>query len=461
MREIRQRRDAREMLSAICWWSIRGVTKCDSLWPSKLHFHFYRKQSSHIASYFMFSTPTGDPAFTRAYIPLLAPPFDDSDGLQSNACLDSYLTLTKPRTPQVGLGLLFGDSDFLPHLDRSMSPSIDPLLDSPQLIATKDTSPAEPFHLDRFSVQVSSSCASDETDTAVGAALDASSSAFSIRDWIIQPSSSPIPSGALSRPPTPSPHSCHLDPTHKTSCEPTDPVKLLGPAFKLPEIPANIDTAVLEASLERSPLASARISRGSVFLQVVEHLYRRPSLGYLSPGRNSSPGGSPPCASEVASAQCLDVTYYKSRKCAREPLSTPMNASGGFTGANHLAFSPALVSPRHKLSSNNDVMEPSVSPDTPMFNMHQGVSEYDLQRRVNRYRRRYPGKSLDRHWLSNYAGKLNKDGKAIEDYRCYISGCAQLNKRRDHIIVHICSHVNERPFECRHWYSYLASSLVQ
>ncbi|KAF8272521.1 hypothetical protein EI94DRAFT_1566151, partial [Lactarius quietus] len=39
------------------------------------------------------------------------------------------------------------------------------------------------------------------------------------------------------------------------------------------------------------------------------------------------------------------------------------------------------------------------------------------------------------------------------EYRCYISGCAQLNKRRDHIIVHICSHVNERPFACRHWYS--------
>ncbi|KAI0251314.1 hypothetical protein BJV78DRAFT_1081639, partial [Lactifluus subvellereus] len=35
-------------------------------------------------------------------------------------------------------------------------------------------------------------------------------------------------------------------------------------------------------------------------------------------------------------------------------------------------------------------------------------------------------------------------------YRCYISGCAQVNKRRDHIIVHICSHVNERPFACRH-----------
>jgi hypothetical protein len=417
-----------------------------------------RKQSSHIASYFMFSTPPGNPAFTRAYFPLLAPPFDDSDGLQSNARFGSYSTSTKPRTPQVGLGLLFGDSDFLPHLDRSMSPAIDPLLDSPQLLATKDTSPPEPFRLDRFSVQESSFCASDETDPAAGAVLDTSSSAFSIRDWIIQPSSSPVPSDALSRPPTPSPHLCHVGSTHNTSRELTDPhadVKLLGPAFKLPGFPANIDPAVLAVSQERSPLASARGSRGSVFLQVVEHLYRRPPPGCLSPGRTSSPGGPPPYAPEVASAQSLGVTYYKSRKCAREPLSTPMNAPGRFTGVNHLAFSSALVSPQDKLSSNNDVLGPSVSPDTPLYNMHQGVSEYDLQRRVNRYRRRYPGKSLDRHWLSHYAGKLNKDGKAIEEYRCYISGCAQLNKRRDHIIVHICSHVNERPFACCHWYSWL------
>ncbi len=412
----------------------------------------------------MISTPPGDPAFTRAHIPLLSPPFDDSDDLQSNARFDSYWTSTKPRTPQVGLGFLFGGSDFLPHLDGPMTHAVDPLLDSPQLTAA-NASPAEPFRLDRFSVPESSSCATDEARTAAGAALDASSSTFSIRDWIIQPSSSPALSYAPSRSPTPSPHPCHVGPTYKASLEPTDPhtdVNLLSVVSTLPGTPASINPAVLGVSLARSPFANADGSRGSmekVFLQVVERLYfsRVPPMGCLSPGRTSIPGKlrgrTSPCAPEVATAQPLDVTYSESdfRTCTREPFSIPMGTSGGFTGADLLAVGSALMSPRDPLSSNNNVIGALVSPDTPMFNMHQGIGEYDLQRRANRYRRRYPGRSLDRHWLSRYAGKLNKDGKAIEEYRCYISGCAQLNKRRDHIIVHICSHVNERPFACRQW----------
>ncbi|KAH9006909.1 hypothetical protein EDB86DRAFT_2868940 [Lactarius hatsudake] len=407
----------------------------------------------------MTSTLPGDPAYTRAHIPLLSPPFDDSDGLQSNARFDSYSTSTKRRTPQIGLGLVFGGSDFLSHLDGH--PAVDPLLDSPQLTA----SPAEPFCLDRFSGPENSSFTTDEaadTAAAAGAALDTSSSAFSIRDWIIQPSSSP---DALSRSPTPPPHTRHVGPTHEAPSEPTEPhadVNLIGVASTLPRTPASIDTAMLADSLARSlseNVDGPPESMERVFLQVVQHLYlspcfsRVPPVGCLSPGRTSIPGKPSDCAplcapeAEVANAQPLDVMYSGSnfRACAGEPFSTPVDASGGFTGANFLAASSVLTSPRE--FSNNDVI---VSPDTPMFNMHQGISEYDLQRRASRYRRRYPGKSLDRHWLSRYAGKLNKDGKAIEDYRCYISGCAQLNKRRDHIIVHICSHVNERPFACCH-----------
>jgi hypothetical protein len=393
----------------------------------------------------MISTPPDNPAFTRAHIPLLAPPFDDSDGLQSNARFDSYSTSTKPRTPQVGLGLLFGGSDFLPHLDGPMITAVDPLLDSPQLAY-----PAEPFP---FSVPESSSCATDEAgSTAAGAALDASSSAFSIRDWIIQPLSSPVPDDAPSRPPTPSPHPRHVGLTHIPHAD----VNLLNVVSTLPATPASINPAVLAVSLGRPPSANADGSRmEKVFLQVVERLYLRNATGCLSPGRTSgrSRDRTSPYAPEVANAQPLDVTYFESdfRMYTGEPFSTPMDASGGFIGANLLAVSSAVMSPRNELSSNNDTIKAFVSPDTPMFNMHQGVSEHDLQRRANRYRRRYPGRSLDRHWLSRYAGKLNKDGKATEEYRCYISGCAQVNKRRDHIIVHICSHVNERPFACRHW----------
>ena len=377
----------------------------------------------------MISTPSGNPAF--AHIPLLAPPFDGNDGLQSNARFDFS---TKPSTPQVGLGFLFGASDFLPHLDRPAA--LDPLLDSPRLTFPPDASPIEPF---RFSVSETGSCATNEAGTAT---LDASSSAFSIRDWIIQPSSSPVPSDAPSRPPTPS---------HKVSLESTDSHADVNVVSTLPGTPGSINPAVLADD--------QRGSMEKVFYQVVERLYRSrvPPTGCLSPGQTSIPGGSKdrtsPYAPEVVNAQPLDVRYFESdiRIYTGESFSTSMDASGGFTGANCLAVSSALMSPRNPISPPNDAIDPFVSPDTPIFSMHKGVNECDLQRRANRYRRRFPGKSLDRHWLSRYAGKLSKDGRAIEEYRCYISGCAQLNKRRDHIIVHICSHVNERPFACRHW----------
>ncbi|EKM59146.1 uncharacterized protein PHACADRAFT_52995, partial [Phanerochaete carnosa HHB-10118-sp] len=31
---------------------------------------------------------------------------------------------------------------------------------------------------------------------------------------------------------------------------------------------------------------------------------------------------------------------------------------------------------------------------------------------------------------------------------CYVKGCTQTNKRRDHILVHVGSHVEHRPFQC-------------
>ncbi|TFY72114.1 hypothetical protein EVG20_g911 [Dentipellis fragilis] len=92
----------------------------------------------------------------------------------------------------------------------------------------------------------------------------------------------------------------------------------------------------------------------------------------------------------------------------------------------------------------------TASPDTPVFNAHLGVSELDLVRRANRYRKRHPGQEIDRRWFLVYAGKLSSGGQPIEDYRCYIEGCSKTNKRRDHILVHVGSHVSERPFACAH-----------
>ncbi|KAJ6627566.1 hypothetical protein B0H10DRAFT_1779652 [Mycena sp. CBHHK59/15] len=38
----------------------------------------------------------------------------------------------------------------------------------------------------------------------------------------------------------------------------------------------------------------------------------------------------------------------------------------------------------------------------------------------------------------------------VKDFRCYVVGCSQVNKRRDHMIIHVGSHLNQRPFQCAH-----------
>ncbi|KII95803.1 hypothetical protein PLICRDRAFT_129799 [Plicaturopsis crispa FD-325 SS-3] len=47
-----------------------------------------------------------------------------------------------------------------------------------------------------------------------------------------------------------------------------------------------------------------------------------------------------------------------------------------------------------------------------------------------------------------YAGKLSERGQLIDDFRCYVTGCTQTNKRRDHMMVHVGAHVDQRPFAC-------------
>jgi hypothetical protein len=331
------------------------------------------------------------------------------------------------------------------------------LLSSPQSPAVNDPSPDKYLCLQR-------SPPAPEISSQVVHAVDlnTSSSAFSIRDWIVNPSSSPAPSDALCGSST-VPHRFESAPDILS--QPLDTLANIN-SFRLALISpgtssAGINPAVLAAPRTRSPFTDKddgyRGSMGTVFLQVVERICfsRSPARDCLSPSQNSNSRKDyvSASASEFAGALPKDGMLAGS-SCGPNSgcsLATPSGSSTGLASNSFLTLGTAFMSPPNTLSSNGHAKEPLVSPDTPVFNMHEGISEYDLQRRANRYRRRYPGRSLDRHWLLKYAGKLNKDGKAIEDYRCYISGCAQVNKRRDHIIVHICSHVNERPFACRYW----------
>ena len=407
------------------------------------------------------STPPGLSAALAfqdsCFTPLLAPPFDDSNGLQSNAHITSYSGKAgSPPETQVGLGILLGSDPESLSQARAASPVMSqdepflqyppPFLDSPQSPTENALSPYEALHL---------RCSPLAPD------LNASSSAFSIRDWIINPSSSPTAPDALCGSST-APHNFESEPG--ASFQPLDTLADLDSLNMVltvsPGISAGINPAVLAAPRTRSPLTDkngSHESMGTAFLQVVERICfsRIPVTTCLSPSQALIPrkdyASSP--VSELPDALPTDGTLTASN-CGMNSGSlsfSPIEASRELASNSFLTLGSMFVSPQSTLSSNGYAKCPLVSPDTPVFNMHEGISEHDLQRRANRYRRRYPGRSLDRHWLLKYAGKLNKDGKATEDYRCYITGCAQVNKRRDHIIVHICSHVNERPFACRYW----------
>ncbi|KAI6047113.1 hypothetical protein EDC04DRAFT_2556785 [Pisolithus marmoratus] len=85
---------------------------------------------------------------------------------------------------------------------------------------------------------------------------------------------------------------------------------------------------------------------------------------------------------------------------------------------------------------------------SPVLNAHHGIDLRELKRRAEKYRLNHPGEIITRSWLSHFAGKLSQRGELLDDYRCYVIGCNHQNKRRDHILVHVGAHVDQRPFAC-------------
>ncbi|KAJ7068032.1 hypothetical protein C8F01DRAFT_1364453 [Mycena amicta] len=91
----------------------------------------------------------------------------------------------------------------------------------------------------------------------------------------------------------------------------------------------------------------------------------------------------------------------------------------------------------------------SIALGTPVLNAHQGISQVELESRSARYRQRNPDvHDFDAKWISSFFGKLASDGTALANFRCYISGCKQVNERQDHMVVHLWSHLKHRPFKC-------------
>lgn len=103
---------------------------------------------------------------------------------------------------------------------------------------------------------------------------------------------------------------------------------------------------------------------------------------------------------------------------------------------------------------------PPISLGTPVFDAHRGVDLEELKGKAERYRLRNQGRDYGKRWLISFAGKLSHRGELLEEFRCYVAGCMQVNKRRDHILIHVGAHLDQRPFKCMHWYVLLSLDLV-
>ncbi|KAN0097676.1 hypothetical protein V8E55_002122 [Tylopilus felleus] len=102
----------------------------------------------------------------------------------------------------------------------------------------------------------------------------------------------------------------------------------------------------------------------------------------------------------------------------------------------------------HVLPAPYNLEYANTTHSSPVLNAHLGIELNQLISRAERFRSKYPERDIDRAWLSHFAGKLSDRGELLNDFRCYVIGCDQRNKRRDHILVHVGAHIGQRPFAC-------------
>ncbi|KAJ7904227.1 hypothetical protein B0H14DRAFT_3421022 [Mycena olivaceomarginata] len=95
--------------------------------------------------------------------------------------------------------------------------------------------------------------------------------------------------------------------------------------------------------------------------------------------------------------------------------------------------------------------ERAVAFGTPILDAYYGITQTELEAKAARYQQRNPGvEDFDKLWLASFSGKLTAAGEMTEDFRCYVVGCSQVNRKRDHMVVHVGSHLDQRMFKCEH-----------
>ncbi|KAF8351154.1 hypothetical protein F5887DRAFT_936130 [Amanita rubescens] len=132
------------------------------------------------------------------------------------------------------------------------------------------------------------------------------------------------------------------------------------------------------------------------------------------------------------------------------PNSKPRRVIKRTVTTNTEEFSERCFTQREKQDVNSNI-----DLGTPVINAHFGITLPDLQEKAERYRLRnnipLAGEIelvYDKRWLLAFVGKLSQQGELIHEFRCYVIGCSQTNKRRDHILIHLGGHLGHRPFKC-------------
>ena len=229
-----------------------------------------------------------------------------------------------------------------------------------------------------------------------------------------------------------------------------------SPISSRPEIPAGASPIGSNDSFgtsppDVSPILTARIVED--ILSILSNNMERDSSASSLTSRND--------AEFPALPEFMDYSLDMQDK---QPYSTDLQKGSGRRALKHeepfeyQVPTPTPAAHRSPLvdlrlpSTNQSVLEniPS-SPDSPILNAHLGVHIDELVQKADRYRMRHSGYEIDKKWLLSYAGKLSERGELLDDYRCYVKGCNQVNRRRDHILVHVGSHVDQRPFACTIW----------
>ncbi|KAI0750783.1 hypothetical protein C8Q80DRAFT_530980 [Daedaleopsis nitida] len=200
----------------------------------------------------------------------------------------------------------------------------------------------------------------------------------------------------------------------------------------------------------RSDQENACLNAGPSPCKVVAPQPMYPPSGHVYPGNDL---GILHSSHHSVSAGGSEVPGPDARSNKRMPLADIYLPQSHYVGPSYtIQYLPpveAYAFPALAHSHPAPVAEPLVPPE-PVLNAHLGVSLEDIRRRAAEYRQRNGGAELDKSFLQCFAGRLTARGELMEEYRCYISGCEQRNRRRDHILVHVGSHVEHRPWACRH-----------